>query len=743
MNFLKLLKALNSAQSSWQISLAIVLALISGFLPLATPLSLVILFIAFGINIPLGVYFFFTLIFGGIALILDPVFSMLGFTVLNAPALKSTFTAMYNYAPTLWTSYNYTILMGSLVLSLPLALALFPLLTKIIDKYRDILEAKFKESRFFSWLNPYTEDKLKAKPGVIRLWAAGLFIGIVAAIIALFLLLLDPAIKYALELTLSKVTQRIVQIDTVTSTLLDAKLKINNISFLSSKKENGDINIDTISLKLNMNHLLEKKLDFEIISFGNIKLKQSIAHRTEEPKPQEGSATQTNSSFETPKLPKAQDLIAKEGLKSVTAAKKIQESVEKITKKWQTIATGSKQKEKIAVLRREANALIKEAKKVKNLAEITDILKKAQKLQKEAKNLNNEITQLKKEYKNDKKLLTKYAKEIKTLPAQDYNHLLSKYSLDSNGALNIVGTYFSSSLEKYLRMGEKYYGYVKPYISSEEEKPQERMKGEWIHFASTNPYPTFVIRRLNANIIKDDKNYKLNIKDISSEQKLYKKPITGTLTSTSDAYKNFLVNFEHNSLHTDTLTTIDSQVNAYKLEPLQATKKFSIESALVGEKGSMKITNYTALQANFKANFTKTDLLYTGDSRTDKTVQSILSGVHTFMVASSIGGTLKEPKISLHSDIDKKLKKGLNKQLKKEVKKYKKELKIAINREFKKQVGSLNLGEFTDIEKLLNSNAKEGSSLQNLIKKNISKDAMQKQLGSKALNKFTKGLKLF
>ena len=749
MHFLKLLKTLNSAQSSWQISLAIVLALISGFLPLATPLSLVILFIAFGINIPLGVYFFLTVFFGGVALVLDPIFAAIGLSVLSAPALENIFTAMYNYTPTLWTSYNYTILMGSLVLSLPLALTLFPILTKIIDKYRDVLEAKFKESRFFSWLNPYTEDKLKAKPGLVRLWAAGLFTGIVAGIIALFLLLLDPAIKYALELSLSKATQRIVQIDSVTSTLLDAKFKIQNISFLSNKKGNNDINIDTILLKLNVDHLLEKKLDFEIISFGNIRLKKNIAQKQEEPKKEMETQKETahiNNSFETPKLPKAKDLIAKEGLKSITAAKEIKENVTQITQKWKDLGVGSEQRKKINSLKVETKALIKKAKKIKNLAEITDILERAQKLKKEAKSFNSEITQLKKEYKEDKKLLTKYAKEIKTLPVQDYKHLLSKYSLDNNGALNIVGTYFSSSLEKYLRIGEEYYNYLKPYISDDNEKeevPQERMQGEWIHFASTNPYPTFVIRKLDANIIKDDKNYKLNIKDISNDQKLYKKPITGRLTSKSDAYKSFLINFEHNTLQADTLTKLESKIDGYKLNSLQATQKFSIDSALVREEGSIKITNYKDLQANISALFTKTDLLYIGNSRTDKAVQSILSGIHTFMVVSSVGGTLKEPKISLHSDIDKKLKQGLNKQLKKEVQKYKKELKVAINREFKKQVGSLNLGQFADIEKLLNTNAKEGLSLQNLIKKNISKDAMQKQLGSKTLEKFTKGLKLF
>ncbi|MEA1983036.1 MAG: TIGR03546 family protein, partial [Campylobacterota bacterium] len=121
-----------------------------GFLPLATPINFLLLFIAFAINIPLAVFFLMSVLFAGLALLLDPVFATLGYEVLNTPALKETFTSMYNYAPTLWTSYNYTILMGSLLISLPLALTMFPILNRLIDKYRDVLEAKFKDSKYFS-----------------------------------------------------------------------------------------------------------------------------------------------------------------------------------------------------------------------------------------------------------------------------------------------------------------------------------------------------------------------------------------------------------------------------------------------------------------------------------------------------------------------------------------------------------------------------------------------------------------
>ena len=750
MDFFKLIKTLNSAQSSWQVALAIVLGLISGFLPLTTPLNFFLLFIAFTINIPLAIFFFMSVLFSGLALVLDPVFASLGYEVLTATGMNDTFTAMYNYAPTLWSSFNYTLLMGSLLISLPLALTLFPILKSLIDKYRDVLEAKFKESKYFSWLNPYSEKNLAKKPGFLRVWAAGLFVLIVALLATIILFLIDPVIKYALESSLSKATQRVVQIDSVESKLLEAKLEITNLSLLSNSLDNSDINIDKIELQLNTKHLLEKKTDFEIISFGNISFHKNITKRVEQTEETATSSTndeKTDSTFDAPKLPDVDDLIAKEGLKSVAAAKEIETNVQAITQKWKTKLQGDTQKKKIASLEKRVKDLESKAKNVKDIGQITSILSEADKLKKDIEGLDKELAELNAEYKKDKKLLTRYVKEIQTLPMQDYNHLLSKYSLDQNGAMNLIGTHFSASLEKYLHLGSKYYEMVKPYISSEEEQEtpeQKRMQGRWIKYANTEPYPDFVIQELTANIIFKTDSYQLKVRDISDDQKLYKKPLTGRVTSKSDNYKKFDVNFEHNELSNDTLSSLNADIQEYKLGEFQAIDTLMIKKALVSEKSRLKITNFEAIDAKIALDFKKTQLVYSAsDSLVNTAIKDILSNISSFNVDSSIGGTLTKPSISLSSDLDKKLMKGLKKQASKEVQKYKKELKVAINKEFKKQVGDLNIEGFDEIGDLLDSNKDASKTLEKLLEKNVSKDAMQKQLQSGALKSLGSQLKLF
>jgi len=747
MDIFKLLKTLNSAQASWQISLAIVLGMLSGFLPLTTPLNFLILFVAFTINIPLAVFFFMSVVFSLLALILDPLFATLGYEVLTNDALKPLFTSMYNSTPMLWTSFNYTILMGSLITSTLLAFALFPLLNILIDKYRDVLEAKFKESKYFSWLNPYSEKKLSKKPGIFRLWAAALFLIIVALISTIILLLIDPVLKYALEYSLSKATQRTVQINSVNSQIFETTLEIHGISLISnSTSDMDDIEIDKVKLQLNSSHLLAKKYDFEVISFGNITLNTNLQKRAQTEN-KTTSTTSTSTNIKAPKLPSIDKLIAKEGLKSVKAAKEIQANIKVIQEKWSEIGTGSEQKDQIASMRMKVKNLESQAKKVKSISQIASIVEEADQLKKEINSFQDEIKNINKEYQKDKKLISKYIADIKTLPLEDYNHLKNKYSLDQNGAMNLIGTHFSSSLEKYLRMANEYYSYVKPYISSqsEEETPeQKRMKGEWIKYANHSNYPNFVIQKLNANIIKSNKNFDLNIKDISDNQRIYKKPITGSVVSKSKEYKLLNVNFEHNELKENVLTTIESSMKAYKLANYSAIESLSINNSIIDEKSNLIITDFTALDAKISANFIKTTLVYSASSSlTDKTIHSILANIKTFKIDSSVGGTLQNPEISLNSDIDKKITKGLKKQVSKEIQKYKKKLKLAINQEFKNQLGDINLGEFNDVEKVLKSGLNDSKSLEKIIEKNISKKAMQKQIESKVIKGFSDKLKFF
>jgi len=134
--FAKLLKALNSETSPWQISLAFVLGMIMGFTPLASAHNLLILLLAFVLRINFSSFLVGLAFFTGFAYLLDPLFIRIGESLLLDPSLKGLWTDLYNSDVWRVTHFNNTLTLGSLVASLLFSLPLFFLGRLLIINYR-------------------------------------------------------------------------------------------------------------------------------------------------------------------------------------------------------------------------------------------------------------------------------------------------------------------------------------------------------------------------------------------------------------------------------------------------------------------------------------------------------------------------------------------------------------------------------------------------------------------------------
>ncbi|NPA51840.1 MAG: TIGR03546 family protein [Aquificae bacterium] len=140
MNYIfKLLKALNSNQAPWQISLAFVLGMILGFLPFFNFFSFFVIVLAFVININISMFILSSGVFATIGLLLDPVFDKVGYAILTFEPLIPLWTFLYNIPYVQWTGYNNTVVMGSLAISLLLAVPIFFITNRLIIKYREKL----------------------------------------------------------------------------------------------------------------------------------------------------------------------------------------------------------------------------------------------------------------------------------------------------------------------------------------------------------------------------------------------------------------------------------------------------------------------------------------------------------------------------------------------------------------------------------------------------------------------------
>ena len=155
---IKVLKALNSNESPWQISLGLLFGAVLGLTPLLSPHNLIVLFLALIINLNISMMLVSALVFSGLAYILDPMFHQVGYGLLTSEGLHGFWTSLFSQPVFIQANLNNTIVMGSLIATLVAAIPLFFLFNVLVVKYRDVYNTfigKFPMLKFLKVLDLY------------------------------------------------------------------------------------------------------------------------------------------------------------------------------------------------------------------------------------------------------------------------------------------------------------------------------------------------------------------------------------------------------------------------------------------------------------------------------------------------------------------------------------------------------------------------------------------------------------
>jgi len=152
-----LVKALHSEGTPGQLAAGIALGSILGLTPLLSLHNAVV----FGLIVLLNVSFPGAMLgwalFVPVGFLLDPVFDWIGHTLLFTPCLTPLWTSLYNMPVVPLTSFNNTIVLGSLVFSL---LAFTPLCFATrwaVSRYRATIGERVRQSK---WYRMLTASKL-------------------------------------------------------------------------------------------------------------------------------------------------------------------------------------------------------------------------------------------------------------------------------------------------------------------------------------------------------------------------------------------------------------------------------------------------------------------------------------------------------------------------------------------------------------------------------------------------------
>ena len=144
----KMVRALHSDGTPGQVAAGIALGSAFGFIPLLSFANLVILVVVMLLNVSFPGAMLGWILFAPLGFILDPVFDAVGAMLLvSFPVVEPIWTALYN-APVLpLTSYNNTVVLGSMVGWAVLVLPIFFGARWGVRKYRESVAERIRRSK--------------------------------------------------------------------------------------------------------------------------------------------------------------------------------------------------------------------------------------------------------------------------------------------------------------------------------------------------------------------------------------------------------------------------------------------------------------------------------------------------------------------------------------------------------------------------------------------------------------------
>lgn len=144
-----IIKTLHSAGTPGQVAAGMALGSALGLTPLMNVHNLVIMSLLVLLNVSFGGGMLGWMLFVPVGFLLDPVFDRIGLSLLTSPSLTPLWTDWTNTPLLPYTNFNNTIVLGSLVGWLVLAVPIFFAARYGVARYRATIGERVRRSRWY------------------------------------------------------------------------------------------------------------------------------------------------------------------------------------------------------------------------------------------------------------------------------------------------------------------------------------------------------------------------------------------------------------------------------------------------------------------------------------------------------------------------------------------------------------------------------------------------------------------
>jgi len=144
-----IIKTLHSDGTPGQVAAGIAIGSVLGLTPLLNFHNLFIFSLVVLLNVSFGGAMLGWALFVPVGFLLDPLFHNIGLELLQAPALRPLWTTLTNTPLVPYTDFNNTIVLGSFVAWLVLAVPIFFAARYGVARYRATIGERVRRSRFY------------------------------------------------------------------------------------------------------------------------------------------------------------------------------------------------------------------------------------------------------------------------------------------------------------------------------------------------------------------------------------------------------------------------------------------------------------------------------------------------------------------------------------------------------------------------------------------------------------------
>jgi uncharacterized protein (TIGR03546 family) len=144
-----IIKTLHSAGTPAQVAAGMALGSALGLTPIMNLHNLVIISLLVLLNVSFGGGMLGWMLFVPVGFLLDPLFDRIGLSLLTTPSLRPLWTNLTNTPVLPYTNFNNTIVLGSFVSWLVLAVPIFFAARYGVSRYRATVGERVRQSRFY------------------------------------------------------------------------------------------------------------------------------------------------------------------------------------------------------------------------------------------------------------------------------------------------------------------------------------------------------------------------------------------------------------------------------------------------------------------------------------------------------------------------------------------------------------------------------------------------------------------